>query len=89
MTRRKRHVIIYTTRRKRHVKLKERRIMETALKKIRKEKGLTQVQVAKKAGITERNYQRIESGEQQPKVMTAMLIAQSLNIENIKDIFPL
>lgn len=63
--------------------------METTLKKIRRKKGLTQVQVAEKAGITERNYQRIESGEQQPKVMTAMLIAQSLNIENIEDIFPL
>lgn len=62
--------------------------METALKKIRKEKGLTQVQVAEKARITETSYQRIEYGKQRPSLITAQLIAQALNT-TVEDIFPL
>lgn len=50
--------------------------METVLKKIRKEKGLTQVQVAEKARITETSYQRIEYGKQRPSLITAQLIAR-------------
>lgn len=49
------------------------------LKKQREKIGLTQVQVAEKAGITERSYQYIEAGKRQPNVQTAILIAKVLN----------
>lgn len=54
-------------------------ILNIKLKKTREEKGLTQVQVAEQAKITERSYQRIERGVQDPKVSTAKLIAKALN----------
>lgn len=65
------------------------KIDKTNLKRIREEKGLTQVQIAEKANITERSYQRYETGERVPNVYTAQLIADALNVENVKEIFPL
>ena len=53
--------------------------MNIKLKKTREEKGLTQVQVAEQAKISEVSYQRIERGVQDPKVSTAKLIAKALN----------
>ena len=49
------------------------------LKTTRQKAGLTQEQVAEKADITTRSYRRIEVGEQEPKVTTAILIAETLN----------
>lgn len=54
-------------------------ILNNKLKKTREEKGLTQVQVAEQAKISEVSYQRIERGVQDPKVSTAKLIAKALN----------
>ncbi len=53
--------------------------MKNKLKEKRKEKGLSQVEVAKKAKISERTYQRYESGERLPDVLTALIIADILN----------
>lgn len=39
---------------------------------------LTQVEVAKKVGISEVSYQRIEYGTQRPSLDTAILIARSV-----------
>lgn len=61
--------------------------MCSVLKNLREKKGLTQVQVAEKAGITERSYQRIEAGGQAPNVFTAQLIAQALGT-TVEEIFP-
>lgn len=49
------------------------------LKKAREKAGLTQVQVANKAGISEVSYQRIERGVQDPKTTTAKRIAKTVN----------
>lgn len=69
---------------------KERvKINKSNLKKIREEKGLTQVEIAIQANITERSYQRYETGERVPNAYTAQLIANVLNVENIREIFPL
>ncbi len=54
-------------------------ILNIKLKKTREEKGLTQVQVAEQAKISEVSYQRVERGVQDPKVSTAKLIAKALN----------
>ena len=40
--------------------------------------GLTQVEVAERAGITERAYQRYEYGDRKPRVDVAKLIATAL-----------
>lgn len=50
----------------------------TKLIEARKKMGLTQVQVAKKANISEISYQRIEYGKQRPTVDTAILIADAV-----------
>ena len=62
--------------------------MNTALKERRKKKGLTQVQVAEKANVTEVAYQRYESGERTPNVYVGQRIAKALNTK-VEKIFPL
>ncbi len=49
--------------------------------------GLTQVQVADKAGIAERSYQYIEAGERSPNVQTAKRLAKVLN-STVEELFP-
>ena len=65
---------------------RERVIVKTKLKTTRQQKGLTQVQVAKKAKITVMSYQRYESGEREPRTSTAKLIAQALN-STVEELF--
>ncbi len=62
-------------------------MMYTKIKEMReKTPGLTQVEVAKQAKITERSYQQIEKGLQEPKVSTAKLIAKALN-STVEELF--
>lgn len=58
----------------------------TKLKNAREKSGLTQVQVAEKAGISEISYQRIEYGTQRPTVDTAILIAEAVN-STVEELF--
>lgn len=53
--------------------------MNTKLKEKREKTGLTQVEVAKKAGISARAYQNYEAEKRLPNVQTAKLIAKALN----------
>ena len=62
--------------------------MNIKLKNVRQKNGLTQEELAKKANITTRSYQRIEKGVQDPKTTTAILIAQALNT-TVEELFPL
>lgn len=55
-----------------------------SLVETRKKVGLTQVEVAKKARITEVSYQRIEYGTQRPSLDTAILIADALGVKSYK-----
>lgn len=50
----------------------------TKLIEAREKIGLTQVEVANKAGITERAYQNYEAGERIPKADVAVRIARVL-----------
>lgn len=70
----------------RSVTTKERVVLNTKLKTKRHEAGLTQVEVAKKARITEVSYQRIEYGVQNPSLKTAILIAKALN-STVEELF--
>ena len=48
---------------------------------LRKQKGLTQEQLAERAGVTVRTIQRIESGESIPRAYTLQNLAKSLEVE--------
>lgn len=51
-------------------------------KKARKELGLTQKEVAKKAGIHFNHYNRIENGKASPSVEVTEKIAKALKIKS-------
>lgn len=62
--------------------------LDSKLKKIREKMGFTQVQIAGKASITERGYQRYEAGERVPDAHTAQLIARALG-STVEELFPI
>jgi transcriptional regulator with XRE-family HTH domain len=51
------------------------------IKKIRKEKGLTQSQLGKKCGIDEANIRKYENGKLTPKTETLQKIALALQVD--------
>ena len=53
--------------------------MNAKLKAARKASGKTQAQVAKESGIAEVAYQMYEYGKREPRVRTAIRIAQTLD----------
>ena len=58
-----------------------------SLRNIRKERGLTQAQVAQQSGITVRAYQNYEAGERVPDVLTAIRIANTLRVKDVRKLF--
>lgn len=54
--------------------------------KARKKAGLTQIEVATKAKISEISYQRIEYGTQRTSIDTAFLIADAVN-STVEELF--
>ena len=50
------------------------------IKRIRKEKGLTQKQLAKKLGVSQQNLAQYESNKRYPKLATARKIATALDV---------
>lgn len=61
-------------------------IKEAIIKKLRKEKGLTQTYMADKVGLSERQYRRIEKGEvKKYDLKIISILSKELNI-SIKDI---
>ena len=61
-------------------------IVKTKLQKRREKTGLTQVQVAGKAGISVVCYQRYEYGKRIPRADVAKLIAKALN-SSVEELF--
>lgn len=57
------------------------------IKKIREQKGLTQEEVAKKAGISANYYAKIERGIINTSIEKANKIAKALGVK-VSDIFP-
>lgn len=51
-------------------------------KSARKKRGLTQVEVAEKVGISSNTYSRIERGVQKPELDNAVKIGKALSIDN-------
>lgn len=62
--------------------------MHTQLWEQRKKTGLSQEDVARRAGITLRTYQYIEHGQREPSVSNAQRIAQILG-STVNELFPL
>lgn len=60
--------------------------MNIKLQKTREKTGLTQVQVAIKANVSERSYQDYEAGRRVPNATTAILIAKALN-STVEELF--
>ena len=56
------------------------------LKEKRKQQGLMQIDVAKRAGISVMSYQRYESGKRVPDAIHAILIAHVLN-STVEELF--
>lgn len=52
-----------------------------AIRRIRKEKGLTQKQLGERCGIADSNIRKYESGTQNPKLETIQKIANALEID--------
>lgn len=50
------------------------------LKRIRKSKGMSQADLAKKANLSEVSVRKYESGERNPKLETRILLANALNV---------
>lgn len=61
--------------------------MATTLREHRERLGLTQLQVARMAGLTERTIRLIEQGVRVPKLSTARAIADALNV-SVEQLFP-
>jgi transcriptional regulator, cro/CI family len=52
------------------------------LKKARKQKGLTQTELAEKLGITQKSYQRMETGNHDLKMSTIYQLCKTLEISS-------
>ena len=52
------------------------------LRKARKQKGLTQTELAEKLGITQKSYQRMETGNHDLKMSTIYQLCKTLEISS-------
>jgi XRE family transcriptional regulator, regulator of sulfur utilization len=53
------------------------------LRKARQAQGLTQVAVAKKAGISETHYAQVERGEKNPTISIFLSIIEALDVASV------
>lgn len=56
-------------------------LLRTWLKKLREEKGLTQLELAELSNVERTTYASIEQGRRNPSVANAMRIAEVLDVE--------
>ena len=66
--------------------------MSNALQIKRLDVGLTQAQIAKKAGVSERGYRKYEASataktKSIPDVLTALKIADALGVVNLRELW--
>ena len=57
------------------------KIKSDVLKRLRKEKGLTQIKLCKDFGITQGTYALYENGKRNPKIETVKNIAKALDVD--------
>lgn len=66
--------------------------MSNAIQLKRLDVGLTQAQIAKKVGVSERGYKQYETfvtakSKSIPDVLTAIKIADALGVENLRELW--
>lgn len=61
--------------------------MQTAMKELRTQKGITQRDMARMVGISESVYQLYEYGKREPKARTAIRIADALGIQDVRSLW--
>lgn len=61
--------------------------MASTLKEHRERLGLTQLQVARMSGLTERTIRLLENGQRVPKLSTARAIADAIGV-TVEALFP-
>ena len=66
---------------------KTSRYIATQLRQIRLKKGLTQVELAKIAGINSNYYSKVERGDLKPLITTLEKIIKALGVKS-SDVFP-
>jgi DNA-binding XRE family transcriptional regulator len=59
-------------------KLHNRMVVKNNIRILRRNLRLTQAEIAKRCGLTEKNYRLIETGEAKPAFLTAWLICKAL-----------
>ena len=57
------------------------------LKQKRKAAGMTQLEVAQKGGITDIGYLNYEQGKREPKIGTAIKIADVLGVKDLRELW--
>ena len=67
-------------------KIKEGSDLNKVLKFEREKKGLTQWDVAKRAGISIRSYQRYEAGNRVPDVYHCLLYTSAIGLAHLKGV---
>ena len=65
-----------------------RRLVETNLKRIRLEKGLTQEQLADVSGFSQQYISGLEQGRRNPTVVTLYELAKSLGVSHVELVKP-
>lgn len=60
--------------------------MRTSLRTARLRAGLSQSELARRAGLTRASYTNIEKGHKNPSLVTALLIAHTLN-KSVDELF--
>lgn len=61
--------------------------MRCKVKNKRMENQLTQSELASQSQITERHLQKIENGSVVPKISTAIRIADTLGVQDLRELF--
>jgi putative transcriptional regulator len=61
--------------------MQKKEILENSVQLVRKEKGVTQVQLAEAVGVTRQTIISIEKGNYVPSVLLAMKIAKHFNLK--------
>lgn len=62
-------------------------MVRTKLKEARQNAGLTQSEIAQKAGLSRMGYMNYEQGKREPAIGTAILIADILKVGNLREIW--
>lgn len=61
--------------------------MTTKLQQARQKAGISQEKIAKTVGLTKLGYQNYEYGRREPRIGTAILIADALGIQDVRSLW--